>query len=105
MKIVRFKDWDCYLQLGQYSNGRVAIQLTQIETHEPVAVATLNLPGVNLEDNETLVKDYSENEGMLKTLMDAGIVSEPKEWIATGFVEVARCDVNMDALLSRVSGG
>ena len=43
------------------------------------------------KDDEDIIKDYSENEGVLKSLIDAGIISEPLYSVTTGFVEVAVC--------------
>lgn len=57
-----------------YSNGRPALELLDAEDDLPFAVATVNLPDVLLGDNEVLVKDYSENEGMLDFLTHNSIV-------------------------------
>ena len=57
-----------------YSNGRPALELLTAEDNYPYAVATVNLPDVVLGQNELLVKDYSENEGMLNFLVENSIV-------------------------------
>ena len=77
--IITFQDWQCRVVRGRYPNGRPAIQLFDVETDVPIATATINLPEIPLDDeeNEVFIKDYSENEGMLQTLMAAGIVSAP----------------------------
>jgi hypothetical protein len=48
--------------------------LLTAEDNYPYAVATVNLPDVVLGQNELLVKDYSENEGMLNFLVENCIV-------------------------------
>jgi hypothetical protein len=69
MKTVKFKKWDCVIVYAQYSNGRTAIQLKDDNDGSPVATATINVPDVYLEKDEVIIKDYSENEGMLDTLV------------------------------------
>jgi len=89
---VKFKNWNCILDFGNYRvNDRTAIELVDKVTHEPVATATVNIPEEDIEDDEVIIKDYSENEGMLDALMQAGVVSEPLRMVETGFVEVPVC--------------
>ena len=57
-----------------YSNGRPALELLNAEDGLPYATATVNLPDVLLADNEVLIKDYSENDGMLDFLVNNCIV-------------------------------
>lgn len=58
-------------------------------------VASTNLDA-NLPKNMVAIKDYSENEGMLSALTEAGIVSEPVGYIASGFVEFPVCVIIAD---------
>jgi hypothetical protein len=95
---VKFKNWVCKMQIGCYSNKRVAIALIDAENYEPIATATVNLPEVKLKSDETIVKDYSENEGMLKALTDVGIVTKVVRRVRTGYVECPVCKVNMELL-------
>lgn len=88
---VTFKEWDCNLVFGEYvSEGNPYIQLVDVRDGLPVATATVN-PSVQLEKGQVCIKDYSENEGMLQTLMDAGLVSAPVDYIPMGFVRVPVC--------------
>jgi len=86
--IVKFKDWDCSLEHSTYMNGRIAIQLNDITDGMPIATATVNIPEASLQPNEVIIKNYSENEGMSKALMDAGIIGPPNRSIRTGHVIV-----------------
>lgn len=98
---VKFKGWDCKVLLTKYpSSGRPAIVLNDAATGERVAVATVNIHSVYLAEGETLIKDYSENEGILDVLVRAKIVSPPSEWVPTGFVKVARVTINEAAFAS-----
>lgn len=88
---LKFRQWNCVLQTAQYGNGRTALQLVDAEDGEPVATATVNLPDETLGENEVFIKDYAENEGMLKTLQDAGIVEPTGKVVASGFVAIPVC--------------
>ena len=84
-----FKEWNCKTELGQYKNKRLAIQLVDAEDGSPVATATVNIPefGALLED-EVIIKNHSENEGMTDALFKAGIVTGMiRTHIHSGFVE------------------
>ena len=53
----------------------------------PIAVATIWMPG--LAKNEVAIKDYSENEGVEKTLRHAKIIGQtPIRTVKSGFVSV-----------------
>lgn len=90
-KKIKFKRWNCCPWFGQYSNGRVAIRLMEIETGEQIAVATVNVPERSLQDDEVIIKDFSENEGMLPALIDAGIVEPTGLTVQTGWTESPIC--------------
>jgi hypothetical protein len=77
------------VKLSKYSNGRTAITL--VEQNEefgelPYAVASVNLPDVLLLENEVLIKDYSENEGMYEFLLTNNIVKHTTKGYDNGFV-------------------
>ena len=91
MKQVQFKQWNCLLDIRHYENNRTALLLIDAEDHSPVATATVNLPDVELKSNEVIIKDYSENEGMLAALIAAGIVGKPIWYAKTGFVTCPIC--------------
>lgn len=87
---MRFKQWDCELKFGQYGNGRTAIQLIDKKDRDLVAVATVNMENDPLEADEVFIKDYSENEGMLQALINAGIVKDTGERVASGWVMIPK---------------
>jgi len=98
--LVEFLSCKCWLKVGRYSNGRVALELVVNEPgpeypdaypDEPMATCTVNLPHVELAPDEVLIKDYSENAGMLEALTRAKIVEPTGRTVATGFVEVPVC--------------
>ena len=89
---------DVVIQLHKYSNGRPVIQLVDAEDGEPYATATVNIPDVLLLDNEVLVKDYSENEGMLDFLSKNNIVTPTPNGVQSGFVWVPIAILNDESV-------
>lgn len=90
MKTVNFNGYECYVNKAFYDNNRTALQLIDKESGLPVCIATVNVPETELQDDEVIIKDYSENQGVLKVLEDAGIV-KMTGITRTGMVPVAIC--------------
>lgn len=74
----------------EYGNGRTALQLTALNG-EPLCVATVNLEQADVPEGHVLIKDYSENQGVLDALIKAGVVGKPISEVPTGFVMVQLC--------------
>ncbi len=85
--------YDVTLKWGYYANGRPALELLHAEDGDPVMVCTVNLPEVHLSEGETIIKDYSENEGCLDFLQKNGIVGPVKRMVRTGFVQCPIVDI------------
>lgn len=68
-----------------YQDGTSAIQLVDAANGSPVAKASVNMRNT-IDDTEysaipqdnVFIKDYAENTGVVKTLVDAGIIALPK---------------------------
>ena len=75
--------------LEEYRKGGTSITLADVETGEPYATATVWVPG--LEEDEVAIKSYSENLGMLESLLLHGIVYTPHRYIYNGFVKIPIC--------------
>jgi len=84
-KRVNFLGYDCDIELHEYlANKQTAIQLIIADTDnnanksselgEPMCMATVCLQNHLFKKHETAIKNYSENEGILDVLVDAGIV-------------------------------
>lgn len=93
MTRVRFRDWDCIVRKREYANGRPALVLVDAEDGSPIAAATVNLPDVTLGRNQVAIKDWSENEGLLKALTAAGVVKPTGQTVRSGFVEAPICEL------------
>lgn len=85
------------IELGRYGNGRIAINLIDVNDNQPYATATTNIPDALLLDNEVFVKDYSENEGVLEFLTTNNIVVPTDKWVTTGHVDVQVCVLNPES--------
>jgi hypothetical protein len=48
-------------QVLAYGNGRIAIQAIDFNEGDPFGMVTLNIPEVELEQDEVIAKTYSEN--------------------------------------------
>ena len=92
MHKVKFKEWDCIVQFAKYANNnRTAIELIHATEGDSVAMATINVPDEELEEDEVVIKDYSENEGMFEALVNANIISESVYHVATGMIMSPVC--------------
>jgi len=88
----KYIDEECEIRKTPYSSGRVALHLVT-SAGEHVAVATVHLPDLPLEDGYTFIKDYSENEGLLKALQDAGVIGPVVDIVHLGYVDAYKVKV------------
>jgi len=77
---VHWREWTCSIHAFRYaSTGNVGLQL--YEKGIPMATASINPSststgmGVILPDDEVMIKDYTENEGIAAALQEAGIIA------------------------------
>lgn len=86
----RFNGSDYRVKIETYRNGGTAIVLVG---HDGViaAVATVNIPEAPLLPHQVLIKDYSENRGMLTALEKAGIVRATGTYIRCGHASMPLC--------------
>jgi hypothetical protein len=94
-KVVEFSGSRCLVIKGEYGNKRQSIRLIDEATGEPVAMVTINAPDHDLSHDEVIVKDYSENRGVLTVLVKAGILTPTGRLVATGYEFSQVCKVNV----------
>jgi len=77
-----------------YNNNVPALVLYDEEGEELVR-ASSNIPehATKLKPNQTFLKVWSENEGLMEALQEAGIVGKPLFWVPTEFVEAPAVDI------------
>ena len=90
-KTVQFLGEECTIEWQQYAEGGVAMQLWCEEG--PMGKATVCMPGYKLKDNEVIIKDYAENSGMLKALVEAGVVRDTGEVAPSGYIVGNVCEL------------
>ena len=90
---VFFCDFDCTLMFNQYRNGQTAISLIAAEDDPeqdilegaPIGTATVCIPeGIAVNFDEVLIKEYSENQGMVSALLKAGVIEQEISWFDFG---------------------
>jgi len=86
---MQYKEWDCTIKITKYPhNGQLAILLNDANDGMPIATATTCIHH-DYQENETAIKNWSENEGMLAALISSGLVSDTGKRIPCGYVEAA----------------
>lgn len=84
-----FQGQRCTVQVQCYHNpDNIALQLWCSDG--PMATATVNTP-LKLNEGIVCIKDWSENEGILEALIEAGIVSEPLGVYRFSYCEGSLC--------------
>ena len=69
------------------NNGRMCLDLvTDDEIQEPFATLTVNIVEARLEENEIIVKTWSENESIAKAALETGLFENTGKLIPTGYV-------------------
>tara|TARA_R110002126_G_scaffold263105_2_gene406115 strand:+ start:202 stop:510 length:309 start_codon:yes stop_codon:yes gene_type:complete len=97
---VEFNGIRCNVDTQQmYKNNRRSINLTDMEDGTPVLTASINIPMEELDNDEVIIKNYSENEGILEALIEARIVSEPVDYAnVSKFVTAPICKLLIPAI-------
>jgi len=87
-------DEDVVAKLDRYSNGALALQLLT-PSGERVCVASVNIlsEAHRLGPNQTFIKSWSENEGLLEALQAAKIIGPVLFEVQTGFVTAHAIEV------------
>lgn len=85
------EDYRLSLQFAKYANGQTAIRLWDLSDGFPYATATVCVEDHLLKEDEVAVKDYSENAGILESLIEGGIVEHPHAFIQSNYVKIPVC--------------
>ena len=92
IEAARFKvsDTPVKFQIAKYQDGRVCLQLiTDDETQEPYCTLTVNVEEADwiLDDNEILVKTWSENGPTAEVCLQLGLFIDTGRRIPTGYAK------------------
>jgi hypothetical protein len=102
--IINFQGYDCIVIKENYvSNNQVALSLIAANTPNnisqdvfegmPIVKASVCIPEIELPENQTLIKDFSENKGILDALIDADIVKDLSVEYTTGHCSVSLVEI------------
>jgi hypothetical protein len=96
---VRFNTYDCRLQWSRHAQSRrPAILLVNARAPgDVIAVATLDLPEVDLAEGEVALQDFGPSAGVLEALTSAGVVSAPVRIIERDAQQIPICTLFVDA--------
>lgn len=97
VKEFMFDGYKCYGKACEYQNNNLAIQVKEVGTDEDFTMATVNTDDI-LKPGLAYISDYSENEGLLDILVEAGIVTEVIGYTPSGFVILPLCRINEELL-------
>jgi hypothetical protein len=88
-KVVNFNGFECIVVKTKYPKTQQnALQL--LHEGAPFLTASVCLIEEMPEDDEIFIKSWSENAGIRKALMNAGIIGPVEEYIPTGFVQASK---------------
>ena len=93
MKTINHNGFELTAQFAKYKNGQVAIKLTDNSDGFPYATATVCIEDDLLNEGEVAIKDYSENEGILNSLIESDIIDHPHAFIWIGHIRVPICKI------------
>ena len=91
MKTISHKGYRLSPQFANYQNGQIAIRLLDMMDGIPYATATVCVEDDLLKEGEVAIKDYSENEGILTSLIESDIIEPPHAFIQSEFVRIPIC--------------
>ncbi|MFB2895187.1 hypothetical protein ACE1CI_19945 [Aerosakkonemataceae cyanobacterium BLCC-F50] len=84
MPSLNFIGYKCQVKVSHYAHGLTpCLSLVDAEGM-PVATATVNVPNLQLPPDYVVIKNYSENEGILEALIAAEIVKPTGKTVPVG---------------------
>ena len=88
-----YGEYDIEIKMSKYVNGQNRMDFIDKEDGFPVLVASVAIEE-SLTPDQIAIKDYSENEGVLKFLTEKEIISSPLKYFNSGFVRIPICQIN-----------
>ena len=80
---------DCYIEFHRYSNNRPALVI--YHDNEVLLKASVNIPDHLVPEGYICIKDWNENEGVLKSLIENNIIEPAIHYIPVGYCDAAVC--------------
>lgn len=98
-KVLKYKMWDVvpYLFKDNTLGNNVLLLIDPTKSNGEQYIANCSAyVKCCLNDNEVLIKNYSENTNMLEWLMENEVVSSPIDTIDNGYATFPICAINLD---------
>jgi len=71
---IKYKSWDCEIEISEYMNGQTCIELVDIDSGEIIVTATTNAPSIGFNaviiDASTGIMEIMENMGLIQRTGD-----------------------------------
>ena len=77
------KNFEEQLHLNRYYNGQLAVFVLS-NRKEPIAEISIKHDSVELAPNEFILKDYSENKGLVSKFLETGLINPTNRFILVG---------------------
>lgn len=87
-----YGEYQVAVSFAKFTNGQTAISFIDVEDGMAFCKATVSIPET-LSENEVAVKNWSENEGVLDTLVNNNIVKKPHRYVSSGHVSIPICEL------------
>lgn len=88
------KTWKVSPVLFAYgTNNRIGLKLIDAKNGSLVCIASINVPSLVLKEGEIVIRNTEENEGVLDSLVKAGIVSPSKKEVNLNYIIVHIVDL------------
>lgn len=78
-----------------YNNGRIGILMMELETNNFHGSLTVNM-SCNISNDEILLKDYNEFNGIYKCLLENNIINPVRRKMTLGLNELHVCEVTKE---------
>jgi hypothetical protein len=83
-----------FINQSEYYVGKTThLSIYDANNGEQLCIATTNIAGYIPAPGHVLIKDWSENEGVYKSLFKAGVVGPIVRRVPAGFVEAYECEL------------
>lgn len=94
-KKVNFNGEELVPVIGEYQNGQTSIELLDKDgmTYMTASVS-IEHEMVEVGKDDVIIKNYSENQGILQALYYAGIIEEPHRAFTYNYVTLYICKIN-----------
>ena len=80
---------NCTIRMHEYPNGGPALVIYQDD--QVLLKASVNIPEYTLPEGYICIKNWSENEGILESLIENNIIDPPRVFIPLSFNEAPVC--------------